>query len=164
MEQSEQLGMAKAGKPQVVLLSRNPEVGYIYWEWPGAEANDQNPATLRFLVRGQGGDFEEVQRFEVVDALGGQFIQFSRPGAPHRCELAWSGRVCRSEVVSAPRREAAEEPAAFVQVHWTSDGLDVEPKAHEHATHGRFPAATVKAGSSHTAAGSSHTVPGRGRG
>jgi hypothetical protein len=82
--------------------------------------------------------------------MGGRFFSFDRPGASHRVALTWSDAVHRSEVVRAPRREAGDDSAAFVQVTWSGDGLAVEPTEHEHFTHGRFPAATVAKAGSHS--------------
>ena len=151
MEESQRVGMERAGRPQVVLLPRDPEVAYLYWEWPGAQANNGASATVSFLADAGDGVFQEIQSFEISDATGGRFLPFHRPGVPHRGELTWADEVHRSEDVIAPRREAGEESAAFVRVMWSdTDGLEVEPTEHEHFTHGRFPAATVAKAGSHS--------------
>lgn len=119
---------------EVVLLPRDPESGYVYWTWPGAEAAGESARLV--LLSGE----EEVLSFEVREARGGRFLNFAESGGSHHCRLEWSKGQEESALVEAPRREPGQEGAAFVKVEWSEEGLKTVPTTHEDEIHGSFPA------------------------
>lgn len=138
--------MSKRGTAQVVMLPRDPEMAYVYWEWPGASSPNET-GQLTVYVKG------EVERhlvgsFDISEECGGRFVPFGRPGAIHICELQWGEDSLQSAPVGAPRRESGDKKPRFVRLQLTEKGSQTEPAEHEHAIRGRFPAAASDSPSS----------------
>ena len=133
------LAMATRGQRQLVMLPRDPERGYVYWEWSGDQTSGE-AGKMTVSVRGADG-WRPIETFSVTDERGGRFIDFDRPGAMHRCALSWGGEVEKSPPLLAPRREPGDGSPAFVGVQLTEDGLQLVPTDYDHPVHGVFPAA-----------------------
>ena len=121
-----ELGLARSGQAQVVILPRDPEAAYVYWELP-EDHRPSSSATVTVLTKDSDGLRTEVHQFDVKEALGSRFVSVSHPGAVHICELKWSGGVERSEPTTMPRREAGNEGMSVVRVTMTDRGLKTEP-------------------------------------
>ncbi len=145
-ECDEPMAMAESGKFRLVMLPRDPDRAYVYWESPPGEA--ETGRLTVFVEDGEQGR-RQIDEFEVDDRCGGCFVTFDSPGALHTCRLEW-GRESVETVrpVRAPTREPGDESPAFVRVRATGRGLEIEPTEHDHPVHGRFPAAKPGAGAS----------------
>lgn len=139
--------MARRQRHQLVLLPRDPEMAYVYWEWPQPPGSDQ-PATLLIYVDGSDQRRYTVGSFEVTDRRGGRFVPFGRPGAIHRCELTWGDHSEQSKPVRAPRRESGTDAPRFVRVELTEQGLRTEAADHDHPVHGHLPGGDIDISSS----------------
>ena len=140
------LAMARRGKRQLVILPRDPERGYVYWEWHNGETTGE-AGKLKVSVQTPDG-WRPIESFSVTDERGGRFIDFDRPATIHRCELSWGGEVEYSRPLLAPRRESGSSSPAFVRVQVTERGLQLEPTDYDHPVHGIFPAVDVNLPSS----------------
>ena len=138
--------MSRRGTAQVVLLPRDPEAGYVYWEWPDGPKHGES-GRLTLYLQGEA-QRHEIASFEIQEECGGRFVQFERPGALHVCELQWGEESLDSAPLKAPRRESGDDKPKFVRVELSQRGLDTKPAEHEHAVYGRFPAASISAPSS----------------
>lgn len=136
-------GMSQRGETQLVLLWRDPEVGYVYWELAGELRPREAWARLVRLEAGDG--VQELERWRVDEALSGRFVRVDQGRARYRAELGEVGsdgsfkvRVS-SEVSEAPGRGPGDGAPRFVRVRWSNtQGLGWEPTEHSHPTLGRF--------------------------
>lgn len=128
------------------MLARDPDQGYVYWEWP-ADRDVSGPTTVAIYVADQQ---KPVQVIEVSERRGGQFVDFEGPDRVHHAELRLGDKRYASEELRSPRRQPGNEEPRFVQVRMGSQGLTLSPRAHKHPALGTFPAAQVRAGTSAT--------------
>lgn len=136
-------GMSQRGETQLVLLWRDPEVGYVYWELTGEVRPREAWARLVRLEADDG--VEELERWRVDEALSGRFVRADQGRARYRAELGEVGsdgsfkvRVS-SEVSEAPGRGPGDGAPRFVRVMLSERrGLSWEPTEHSHPTLGRF--------------------------
>lgn len=131
-------------RAQVVLLPRDPETAFVYWQMPAGSEE----AELQVVVRDGAQANREVKRFSVDQARSGRFFQFAGPDMEHRCELSWSGGQVVSPWIRSPRRAPGTEPATFVRVEWAERGLLTAPVDHEVQGRGFFRARSGGAPSS----------------
>ncbi|WP_158542707.1 DUF4912 domain-containing protein [Lujinxingia litoralis] len=138
--------MSQRGETQLVLLWRDPEVGYVYWEVDPALKEE----LWICLSKREGSEARrlEVERWRVDEALSGRFVRIEEPGARYQAEL-WRGDVVGSgepilcsEMSRAPRRAPGSGAERFVRVSWQERGLGFEPTEHRHPVRGRFAAGT----------------------
>jgi hypothetical protein len=149
------IGLEQSGRPQVVLLPRDPNVAYVYWESPTPGA------TLRLEVNGENGQIETVETFDVGETLGGRFVSFARPGALHRCQLEGEGFRVQTSWSQAPRTQPGSEPAGFVHIEWDGDDFALHATAHHDPVLGPFPPAHRGAlGGSERPSSTTHTSSG----
>lgn len=149
MEESPpQLVGASTGRFQLVVLPRDPQKGYVYWEWPAAQ-QASSPAQLTLQVRDSDGSWRAVHSFEVTEKLGSRFFDFSAPDVLHRCCFEDADGARYSEPVKSPRRQPGGRPVQFVTQRPGADGLQVEPTDYDDPVHGSFPAAIHRPPSSH---------------
>lgn len=139
--------MARSGRRQLVMLPRDPETAWVYWEWPSDQEDGSEGRLTVFVGRDEQPD-NEVESHRVDDRFGGRFVSFGPPGAVHRCRLRFDGVDEWSQPVESPRRQAGERTPAFVRVRRTDRGLRAEPTDHEHPVHGTFRAPRWSAPSS----------------
>lgn len=139
--------MARRGRRQLVMLPRDPERAYLYWEWPddliGEEAGE-----VAVSVKTPDGSWRRIKSFAVDETLGGRFIDFERPGAIHRAELRWRDQCEVSAPLAAPRRNPGDGAPVFVRLRFSAKGLQQMPTEYEHPVQGTFPVASVEAPSS----------------
>ncbi len=128
-----------ANRDQLVLLPRDPFVAYVYWEVDQASLSAQRHLTGRLLMlpRGESAAFErEVFDFPVDSACGGYFVEFIGEDIRHVAEIGYrtdQGEfdcLVRSEIVQSPRSFPGTDPAHFVAVQLTEDGLVVDDTDH----------------------------------
>lgn len=143
-EGPQDVAMARRGTAQVVMLPRDPETAYVYWEWPGL---GDGGATLTVYASG-GVERHAVTSFEISQECGGRFVTFGPPGTTHTCVLDHGDEQRESASVTAPSRESGDETPSFARVELTDRGLRREPAEHDHAVHGRFPPAETSPPSS----------------
>ncbi|WP_230467610.1 DUF4912 domain-containing protein [Lujinxingia vulgaris] len=135
--------MSQRGETQLVLLWRDPEVGYVYWELAGEVRPREAWARLMRLRSDR--EWEELERWRIDEALSGRFVRVDQGRASYRAELGVVGsdgsfevRVS-SEVSEAPGRSPGEAAPRFVRVMLSEKrGLSWEPTEHTHPSLGRF--------------------------
>ena len=119
----ERRAIVGSGEFRLVMLPRDPERAYVYWEWPEPVTGS---GVLTVYVDGRSGR-RQVECFDVEERLGGRFVAFGAPDRIHRCSLDWgTGRVEWSRPLRAPRRHGGDAPPRFVRVRSAHDGLHVE--------------------------------------
>ncbi len=128
-----------ANREHVVLMPRDPFVAYVYWEVDQASlaAGGQLTGRLLMLPRGESTAFErEVFEFPVESTCEGYFVEFIGEDIRHVAEIGYrteqGGFDClvRSEIVRSPRSFPGTDPAHFVAVQLTKDGLLVDDTDH----------------------------------
>jgi len=136
-------GMSHRGEAQLMLLWRDPEVGYVYWEL--IEEVRPREAWARLLRLGAGQESVELERWPVAEALSGRFVRVDESGARYRAELGHVGADgsfevrLSSEVSDAPRRGPGSAEPRFVRVNLKGErGLGWEPIEHIYPKLGRF--------------------------
>ena len=148
MEDSQKpMAMARRGAEQIVILPRDPETAYVYWEVPGLKASGQH-ATLTIYAQTKM-ERQVVDSFEITEECGGRFITYSRPDALQIGAIEWGEKRRESTPVRAPRRESGDDKPGFVRIQLGDQGLTRQPAEHKHAVHGRLPPASDDNPSSH---------------
>lgn len=155
-----------ANHEQLVLLPRDPFIAYVYWEVNLASLSAHAHLTGRILMlpRDESAVFErEVFEFPIENACGGYFVEFIGEDIRHVAEIGYrtdGGEfdcLLRSEIVRSPRTFPGIDPAHFVAVQLTNDGLVVTDTDH------RAPAGVLFSARRSTSAGSSLSRPRRKR-
>ncbi|RDV37251.1 DUF4912 domain-containing protein [Bradymonadaceae bacterium TMQ3] len=135
-------GMSQRGETQLVLLWRDPEVGYVYWELVGEVRPREAWARLVRIHADERA--EELERWRIEEALSGRFVRVDQGRERYRAELGVVGSDgsfdvhIGSEVSEAPGRGPGQGAPRFVRVRLSERGLGWEPTEHAHPTLGRF--------------------------
>ncbi len=126
-------------REQVVLLPRDPFAAYVYWEVTQDAFGEERPLIGRLLMlpSDESATFErEVFDFPVESVRDGRFVEFVGEDIRHVAEIGHRGEdgefrcLVRSEVVRSPRTFAGTDPAHFVAVQVTENGLQVRDVEH----------------------------------
>lgn len=121
---------------EVVVLPRDPEWGYVYWQRPPGS----DGAELRVIVDDADHGEQEVERFLAGEERGGRFFRFAGPDRRHRCELVWPEGTIESAWILSPRRAPGPKDVSFVQVEVGARGLLMKAVDHEVQGRGIFEA------------------------
>ena len=140
------------GRDRVVLLPRDPEGGYVYWELTAeglSQAGAPSGPRLRILIVARTDDGETIaEQFAIESWLDGRFINFHGEDIEYVARLGVDidGEfvpVATSHSIRSPRSRAGDDEPEFVSVEMGEGGLTLTPTEHEHPELGTFKAASV---------------------
>ncbi len=139
------------GRDRVVLLPRDPDGGYVYWELTAeglSRAAAPSEPRLRILIVTREEHGETIaHQFPIESWLDGRFVAFHGEDVEHVARLAVEidGNfvpLATSHPVRSPRNRPGNNTPEFVEVALSSDGLQLTPTEHEHPELGTFQAAS----------------------